>query len=119
MYKYKDNWHADAGKILRSGNDYGYKFSDWHTVTELEIDISDMRKEGNFYIYSDGLCKDIRTFETYGELKARLIHKLFSNDDQIAIILNKDDSEEDLMIYNKMQEWRDWCGTIVKKIKSL
>lgn len=36
---------------------------------------------------------------------------------RLAIILNKDDSEEDLLIYNKMQEWWAWAGVVAKKLK--
>jgi hypothetical protein len=41
---------------------------------------------------------------------------LFPNNDQIAIILNKDDSEEDMLLFNKMQEWRRWSGVVAKQI---
>jgi hypothetical protein len=34
-------------------------------------------------------------------------------------MLNKDDSEEDLLLFNKMQEWRAWAGIIAKKIVSV
>ena len=43
-----------------------------------------------------------------------LIKIRYSNDDQIAILLNKDSSEEDLLKYNKMQEWRDWASILAK-----
>ena len=39
------------------------------------------------------------------------------NDDQIAIMLNKDSGEEsDILRYDKMQEWRDWAGRLARKI---
>lgn len=44
-------------------------------------------------------------------LKARLINKLYSNDDQIAIILNKD--KENLAFMNS---WRDWFSKIINII---
>lgn len=34
-------------------------------------------------------------------------------------MLNKDNSEEDLLLFNKMQEWREWSGFIAKKIVSV
>jgi hypothetical protein len=34
-------------------------------------------------------------------------------------MLNKDDSEEDLLLFTKMQEWREWSGEIAKKIHTL
>ena len=53
----------------------------------------------------------------YGDYKKAIVQKKYSNDDQIAIILNKDNGlEEDLFAYQKMQEWREWASTVAKKI---
>lgn len=120
MYKNKNYIYPDAGKILKSGNKYGYKFRDTDSVSELDIFLNDMTLEDGYVCYSNNLIKELYyPNETYDHLKSRIIKKLFSNDDQIAIILNKDDSEEDLLIYNKMQEWRAWAGIVAKKIKNL
>jgi hypothetical protein len=51
----------------------------------------------------DGL-KDKITTSDFAKLKSKFVNKQFTNDDQIAIILNKDDSEEDVLLFNKMQE---------------
>lgn len=40
---------------------------------------------------------------TYGDYKKGLIGKIFSNDDQIALILNKDIDEESSIAFNEMQ----------------
>jgi hypothetical protein len=40
---------------------------------------------------------------TYGEYKKRLINKIFSTDDQIALILNKDDDENSSNAFEEMQ----------------
>ena len=45
-----------------------------------------------------------------------MIKKQYSNDDQIAIMLNAQLSEEDKMYYDKMQEWREFSGYIAKSI---
>ena len=45
--------------------------------------------------------------------------KIYSNDDQIAIMLNRGRSEQDNMAFEKMQEWRDWAGSLAKKIITL
>ena len=53
----------------------------------------------------------------YGDYKKAIIQKKYSNDDQIAIILNKESGlKEDLFAYQKMQEWRGWSATVAKKI---
>lgn len=45
-----------------------------------------------------------------------MIKKQYSNDDQIAIMLNAQLSEEDKMYYDKMQEWRKFSGYVAKLI---
>ena len=45
-----------------------------------------------------------------------MIKKRYSNDDQIAIMLNAQLSEEDKIYYDKMQEWREFSGYIAKSI---
>lgn len=49
-------------------------------------------------------------------IKTSIIHSRYSNDDQIAIMLNKDASEEDALYYQKMQEWREFAAKIAKSI---
>ena len=34
----------------------------------------------------------------------------------MAIILNKDSSEEGLIYWQKMQEWRDWASEVATQI---
>lgn len=53
---------------------------------------------------------------TKDSVKMSIIHSRYSNDDQIAIMLNKDASEEDAMYYQKMQEWREFAAEIAKSI---
>jgi hypothetical protein len=75
---------------------------------EKEISINDMRIENNLLIYGENNIKErYDPALTYEQLKTKYIKKIFSNDDQIALILNKDKSPEDLELFNKMQEWRD------------
>lgn len=121
MYKNRNKVYADAGKILKGSSRIGYSLEgDLSEFTELDITLDDMVIEGNFIKFSNGLLlQRYYPKATYEELKTREIHKLFSNDDQIAIILNKDNSEEDAMVFQKMQEWRDWSGQVAKKILSL
>ena len=42
---------------------------------------------------------------------------IWSNDDQIAIILNKDNGDNEM--YNFMQEWRKWFSDITHNIEKL
>ena len=52
----------------------------------------------------------------YATVKTEMIKKRYSNDDQIAIMLNAQLSEEDKIYYDKMQEWREFSGYIAKSI---
>ena len=52
----------------------------------------------------------------YVEIKTHLIKTRYSNDDQIALMLNEASSEEDKVFFNKMQEWREWSGWFAKEV---
>jgi hypothetical protein len=77
-----------------------------------------MKKSGEFIKYSGNLMEHISCAD-YGSWKSKIIGKQFNNDDQIAIMLNKDDSDEDMMLFVKMQEWRAWASIVAKKIMSI
>lgn len=120
MYQIKNKIYADAGYILKYKNKVGFSFKDvdQKDVLETKINLENIQKIGKFVVYSDGL-KDYISCTDYGDWKKKWVNKQFTNDDQIAIMLNKDSSEEDLLLFDKMQEWREWCGTIAKKITSI
>lgn len=121
MYKVRDTVYAEEGKILIGTNKRGYIFQgELEEFSEEAITIDDMKIEGNFVVYSNGKIRELYNPNlTYEQLKTKYIKRLFSNDDQIAIMLNKDKSNEDKLLYDKMQAWRDWCGMLAKKIMSL
>lgn len=116
MYEYKDNTYAEAGHVLIGNKAIGMWLpSAFAPFTEREIDITNLSVDDRtikFDIFS-WRNPDIRT---YADAKKYIIQKRFSNDDQIAVMLNKDDSEEDALIYEKMQEWRAWSAILAHKI---
>lgn len=121
MYKVRNKVFAEAGSILIGKNKRGYSFlGEVSDFSEKAIRLDDMKVEGQFLVYSDGLIRELYDpSATYEQLKAKYVKRLFSNDDQIAIILNKDKSAADAELFDKMQEWRDWCGVLAKKVASL
>lgn len=121
MYKVRNKVYAEAGSLLIGNNKRGYVFvGELSEFSEKAINLDDMRIEGQFLVYSDGLIRELYNPNmTYEQLKAKYVKRLFSNDDQIAIMLNKDRSAEDAELFEKMQEYRDWCGTLAKKVISL
>jgi hypothetical protein len=121
MYKVRDKVYADAGKILIGSNKIGYVFSgELSDFREEDIVISDMRVNGQFLTYSNGMVVEMYDKKaTYESLKAKYVKRLFNNDDQIAIMLNHGRSEDDDMLFEKMQEWREWCGVLAKKVLTI
>ena len=121
MYKVRNKVYAEAGSLLIGKNKRGYVFiGEVSDFSEEAIRIDDMRVEGNFLVYSNGRIRELYNPKmTYEQLKAKYVKRLFSNDDQIAIMLNKERSAEDAELFDKMQEWRDWCGVLAKKVVGL
>lgn len=121
MYKVRNKVYAEAGSILIGKNKRGYSFlGEVSDFSEKAIRLDDMKVDGQFLVYSDGIIRELYDPNaTYEQLKAKYVKRLFSNDDQIAIILNKDKSAADAELFDKMQEWRDWCGVLAKKVISM
>ena len=117
MYTIKNKTYADAGCILKYKNKVAFSFEDvdQKDVLETKINLENLQKIGNFVVYPDGY-KDYISCTEFGDWKKKWVNKQFTNDDQIAIMLNKDNSEEDLLLFNKMQEWRKWAGIVANKI---
>lgn len=117
MFQYKNIVYADPGKYLIGNHKVGYQFpGELSEFEEKDVDMK-VTKKGDRYIYNNGLfgvriAKEI----SYGDLKSMLIKIRYSNDDQIAIIINRDDSEEDNSRFQQMQEWRLWCSSLAKEI---
>lgn len=114
------NWtFTDAGCYLKRGSSIAYFFEDnGEEIQEIEATIDDMHKVGSIFLWSeDKLVQRIFKNGAYADYKKAIIQKKYSNDDQIAIMLNKDSGEEaDLLAYAKMQEWREWASIVAKKI---
>lgn len=122
MYKIGNYYFADAGYYLKRGSSIAYFFENSdEEVQEIKATIDDIHRVGSIIIWSDdNLAQNIFKNGVYADYKKAIIQKKYSNDDQIAIMLNKDSGEEiDLLAYQKMQEWRDWAGTLAKKIVAL
>lgn len=110
--------YSEAGKYLSAQNFLWFKVLDSDISKYTEKDFEEPKVSGQLLIIGE-----IRTLLPeiidYGNLKKKFIEWHYSNDNQIAIILNKDNSDEDKVCYNKMQEWRNWAGTISRKVINL
>lgn len=119
MYKIGNYTFADAGHHLKRGGSIAYFFEDnGQEIQEVKTSIEDMHKSGSIILWSDNkIGQRVIKNGGYGDYKKAIIQKKYINDDQIAIMLNKDSGlEEDLFAYQKMQEWREWASIVAKKI---
>lgn len=113
--------YANAGKYLTLDGVAGYVFlKSEHTPLEREVDISDLNVEGDTASWNKRMFS-LRAITEYSfsYLKTRLIHLRYSNDEQIALLLNKDDSEEDALLYQQMQQWRRYASKVAHQIMSV
>ena len=117
MFQSKNIVYADPGKYLIGNHKVGYQFpGELSEFEEKDVDINIVKK-GNRYVYNNGLFGvRIAKNASYSDIKAMLVKIRYSNDDQIAIIINRDDSEEDNLKFQQMQEWRIWCTKLAKEI---
>ena len=67
--------------------------------------IDDVKIKNEMFIWNNGKNQfPVIPNGTYGEYKKGLINKIFSNDDQIALILNKDFDEDSSIAFEEMQK---------------
>lgn len=122
MYKIGNYNFADAGYYLNRGSSIAYFFEDnGEEIEEIEATVDDMHKVGSIVLWSeDKLVQRIFKNGAYADYKKAIIQKKYSNDDQIAIMFNKDSGEAaDILAYDKMQEWRVWASIVAKKIMEI
>jgi hypothetical protein len=125
MYKKGNVVYADAYKYLvhkskgiiafaQSGDESEFE------EKELPMPIKIIDEGSGFYSIQDvPKVKFYFSKSDYVTIKTEMIKKRYSNDDQIAIMLNAELSEEDKVYYNKMQEWREFSGYIARQIESI
>ena len=112
--------YSEAGYILKCDNKKAFQlpYDSSKEYIEIPINITNTKIESGM-INMDGVVFRNNEKYDYGQWKANIIKKRYSNDDQIAILLNKDDSAEDKMRYDKMQEWREYASVLAKKFVEL
>lgn len=111
MYQIRNMVYSEAGYILIGENKKGYQFEGQPSdFTEEKISLDDMVVRGEYVEYS-GILQYVGENPTYEQLKGNMVKRRYSNDDQIAIMLN-----EDADAMQKMQEWRDWSSQVATKI---
>ena len=88
---------------------------DYWDFEEMPLNVPlDIVVDKDMFYFNNKMFACIPEKMDYAGIKTRLITSRYSNDDQMALILNHGKSEEDTELFNKMQEWRDWAGEVAK-----
>lgn len=78
---------------------------------EVELNLGNISEVDGITVIDNWLKIETPITKDYSKLKKFLINKVFSNDDQIAIILNADEAE-----MTAMQEYRKSASEFAKKL---
>lgn len=111
MIEYNNKIIAEGGHYVQdSEGRKGFSLPKGEEYSEYLIDISNVVKHPDGSYGIGGF-----NFKMKDNMKKFLVNKIFSNDDQIAIILNRESGEsEDVAVFDLMQSWRSWFSQIIK-----
>jgi hypothetical protein len=123
MFTKGNKVYADAGYYLRHKEYSVIGFTvigdmDDYNEIRLPENLDIIIENGMVFIYNR-MFAIIPDSVSYADIKKQIIKSRYSDDDQMALLLNKDKSEEDLELYNKMQEWRDFASFVARKAMEL
>lgn len=110
---------SEAGKIFKYDNQISFKIpADAENYEVLDIDMTNIRISSK-YIFVDNKFIINRGYDK--PLKGVLINKIYSNDDELAIMLNYQQSKtaDNKAKLQLLQDWRVWFGELAKRIDSM
>lgn len=108
----------DAGKIFKLNNTFCFKLpADVQDYEVLDIDTDNIKIASSFAFVDNKLCVNLNA---KNGIKGYLINMVFSNDDELAILLNYQASKtnEHKAKLDFLQSWRTWCGNLTNLIKN-
>lgn len=119
MYSKGNVTYADAYKYLRkrdarvialqtAEDAAGYVEEEMARPLEVSVENGAVKFGGWFVVRPPTLG--------HGDVKRAVIKMRYSYDDQMAIILNRDSSEDAAALYDRMQEWRAFAGEIARLV---
>ena len=116
MKKYNNKYIPEAGCCFKYKGEYRFTIDCGKEADEVAIGDELTKLFANHFILG-GKFEIVLSENT----KKNLIKLLFSNDDQIAIMLNYQDSPtpEHKEMLDLMQDWRRWIGDIISKARSI
>ena len=105
MFTISNKTYASAGNLLKKNGWVGFSCKTSDDIVEIPINVDDITIKNDMFVWNNGkLQLPVIPNGTYGEYKKRLINKIFSNDDQIALILNKDFDQDSSIAFEEMQK---------------
>lgn len=111
MKQFNEYLLPDVGKYFKSNNKISFKVDPDSEYEELEINSDNIEIVGDYAFVDKVFAIKVSNKR---EMKTSLVKKLFSNDDQIAIILNKNKT-----ITTFMNGWRTWFSEVIDKILAM
>lgn len=114
MYKKNEIVYSDAYKYLRrkSGDAIGFAIpGDIDDFEELDIDMRTVKRETNDITLNGRLKIFVQDFD-HKTVKMKIVTSRYSNDDQIAVMLNGDEVWMD-----RMQRWRRFADDVAKAVE--
>lgn len=115
MFTISNKTYASAGNLLKKNGWIGFSCKTSDDIIEIPIKTDDIAIKNNMFVWNNGRMRlSVIPNGTYGEYKKRLINKIFSNDDQIALILNKDFDKDSSVAFEEMQKWREYFSVFIK-----
>ena len=106
-YKYLKHKERNIVALSVKGNPDDYE--------EVSMDMPlEVKVNGNMISWNKGMFMKNVSGLSYEGIKSTIIKSRYSYDDQIAIMLNKDESEEKRMYFDKMQQWREFAADLTK-----
>lgn len=115
MFTLSNKTYASAGNLLKKNGWVGFTCKTSDNIVEIPINTDDIEIKNDMFVWNNGkLQLPVIPNGTYGDYKKRLINKIFSNDDQIALILNKDLDKDSSNAFDEMQKWREYFSIFIK-----
>ena len=123
MFQKGNKVYAEVGNYLRHktlriiglsvvGNIEDYEEHPLNDPLDIKVE------NGNIY-FNNRMFLCVPEKMDYVGIKTKVIKSRYSNDDQIALMLNEAQSEEDKVYFSKMQAWRDWAGWFAKEVVAI
>lgn len=120
MFKKGNRIYADTYKYLRHKTKTAIGIT--MAADESEVEEVDMKLpisvsiNGNFVTWENGKLAFLANDKSYASVKEQLIKSRYTNDEQLAIMLNKDNIEDGQLYYQRMQEWRSFAEEMARLV---